>query len=133
MVEFRSQLENTNTPVGMTHNLRPMTRNLFVARGLFMLKKLSSSLLVIFIASSLVSPLFAADLSLDDLINKIQSNQSKIHDMYAETETTIVSNMAIPGQENKGPQKMIQGLSKLKNGKTEKLRINEPGKSQGIF
>ena len=72
-------------------------------------------------------------LTLDDVINKIQSNQSKIHDMYAETETTIVSNMAIPGQENKGPQKMIQGLSKLKNGKTEKLRINEPGKSQGIF
>lgn len=50
----------------------------------------------------------AADLTLDDLIAKIQANQSNIHDMYAETTTTITSNMVMPGQESKGPQKMIQ-------------------------
>jgi outer membrane lipoprotein-sorting protein len=51
---------------------------------------------------------FAADLSLDELVAKIQANQAKIKDMYAETTTTITSTMAVPGQKEKGPQKMVQ-------------------------
>ncbi|OGC10435.1 hypothetical protein A3D23_07210 [candidate division WOR-1 bacterium RIFCSPHIGHO2_02_FULL_53_26] len=68
----------------------------------------------ILVSSILMLPSFAADLpaeaglSLDDLIAKIQSNQSKIHDMYAETTTTITSNMVMPGQESRGTQKIIQ-------------------------
>lgn len=60
--------------------------------------------LVILIAASV----FAAEISLDDVVNKIQGNQEKVTDMYAETVTTITSNMAVPGQGSKGPQKMIQ-------------------------
>ena len=51
---------------------------------------------------------FAADLGLDDIIQNIQSNQSKVKDMYAETTTTITSSIAMPGSESKGPQKMVQ-------------------------
>ena len=51
---------------------------------------------------------FAADPGLDDIIQNIQSNQSKVKDMYAETTTTITSSIAMPGSESKGPQKMVQ-------------------------
>lgn len=83
-----------------------------------MFKKLFVITVSLFIASSV----FAADLSLDDIIAKIQSNQSKIHDMYAETTTTITSNMVMPGQESKGPQKMVQKAKMWTKGK-DKSRI----------
>ena len=67
-------------------------------------KKLFVAIVALFIASSA----FAADLSIEAVIANMQVNQSKINDMYAETTTTITSNMAMPGQESKGPQKMVQ-------------------------
>src|SRR3989338_11321714 len=69
-----------------------------------MYKKLFVAIVALFIASSA----FAADLSIEAVIANMQVNQAKINDMYAETTTTITSNMAIPGQESKGPQKMVQ-------------------------
>lgn len=65
-------------------------------------------LLSVFLSSAFILPSFGEDTLLQDVINKIQANQSKINDMYAETTTTITSNMTMPGQESKGPQKMIQ-------------------------
>ena len=63
-----------------------------------------------FLAAGLifVSPVIAEELTLESVVNNIQSNQSNIQDMYAETTTTITSNMTMPGQESKGPQKMVQ-------------------------
>lgn len=80
---------------------------------------------VIIMASSSQS----ADLSPDDLINKIQSNQSKLNDMYAETTTAITSNMAMPGQESKGPQKMVQtGKMWTKGEDKSKVEVLSPMK-----
>jgi len=69
-----------------------------------MYKKLFVTVAVVLFAFSAT----AADLTIDEIINNIQANQTKIHDMYAETTTTITSNMVMPGQESKGPQKMVQ-------------------------
>ena len=60
--------------------------------------------LCLFIAASS----FAADLTLEDLLSNIQSNQSQIKDMYAETTTTITSNLSMTGAKGKGPQAMVQ-------------------------
>lgn len=74
-----------------------------------------------------------ADPSLDEVINKIQSNQSKIHDMYAETTTTITSNMAMPGQESKGPQKMVQKAKMWTKGQDKsKIEMLSPMKQTTI-
>jgi len=98
-----------------------------------MLKKLSCSFLAIFIASSLVSPLFAADLTLEDLMNKAQANQAQIKDMYAETETTMISNMVIPGQASKGSQKMVQtGKMWTKGSDKSKIEMLSPTKQTTI-
>lgn len=83
----------------------------------------------VFVATVLIaSSLCAADLSLDEVINNIQSNQGKIHNMYAETKTTIVSNMAIPGQESKGPQKMVQKSKMWTKGEKSKIEMISPTK-----
>src|SRR3989339_1116604 len=66
-------------------------------------------LTALFLLSVLVCvPVFSADLSLDNLITNLQGNQNKVRDMYTETVTTITSNMAMPGQQSKGSQKMVQ-------------------------
>lgn len=65
-------------------------------------------LIGILLSFLLAYPSFSENLSLQDIIQNIQSNQSQIKDMYAETTATITSNMAMPGQESKGPQKIVQ-------------------------
>jgi len=50
----------------------------------------------------------AADLSVDEIISKVQANQDKIQDLYAETTTTMTTDLAMPGQERSGPQKNVQ-------------------------
>lgn len=70
------------------------------------MKKLFAGVLFLVIVCGSAS--LASDITLDDVINNLQANQAKIKDMYAETATTITSNMAMPGQEARGPQKMIQ-------------------------
>ena len=66
-------------------------------------------LTALFLLSVLVCVrVFSADLSLDNLITNLQGNQNKVRDMYTETVTTITSNMAMPGQQSKGSQKMVQ-------------------------
>lgn len=55
-----------------------------------------SALFLCFFVSLSLAASFAGDLSLDDLIGKMQANQKKIHDMYAETTTIITSNLAMP-------------------------------------
>ncbi|MGB9613144.1 MAG: LolA family protein [Candidatus Margulisiibacteriota bacterium] len=67
-------------------------------------KRMVSLVMLWFLAFSVL----AADLSLKEVVAKIQANQGKIKDMYAETTTTITSSMTIPGQKDKGPQKMVQ-------------------------
>ena len=82
---------------------------------------------------------FAADLpagaglSLDDVVKNLQSNQAKIKDLYAETETTIVSNMAVPGSKEKGPQKMVQkGKMWTKGESKSKIEMSSPMKQVTI-
>jgi len=76
-----------------------------------------------------LSTAFAADLSLDDVINKLQSKQKTIKDMYAETVTTINSTMAMPGQASKGPQQMVQkGKMWTKGEDKSKIEITSPMK-----
>ena len=77
-----------------------------------------------------LSPVHAADLSLDEVINNIQSNQTKIHDLYTETTTVITSNMAMPGAQNKGPQKTEQKSKMWTKGETKsKVEITSPVKT----
>lgn len=77
--------------------------------------------------------IFAADLSLSDITRKIQSNQSKIKDMYAETTTTITSNITMPGAKEKTPQKMIQKGRMWTKGKNKsKIEILSPTKQVTI-
>lgn len=80
-----------------------------------------------------VNMVLAADLSLDDLINRIQGNQKKIHDMYAETTTIITSSMAMPGSAGKGPQRMTQkGKMWTKGEDKSKLEMISPMKQVSI-
>ncbi|MFA4843778.1 MAG: outer membrane lipoprotein-sorting protein [Candidatus Margulisiibacteriota bacterium] len=69
----------------------------------------------------------ASDLTTEDIIANIQANQTKIHDMYAETTTTITSSMTMPGQESKGPQTMVQkGKMWTKGQDKSKIEILSP-------
>lgn len=60
-------------------------------------------LLVIFSAAS-----FAAEVSLDTIIQNNRANQQKISDLYAETTTKITSNLQLGASKGTGPQTMIQ-------------------------
>jgi len=81
----------------------------------------------LFASASLATP------SLDDVVHNLQANQSKIHDMYAETTTTITSSMAMPGQESKGPQKMVQKGKMWTKGETKsKIEMLSPMKQVTI-
>lgn len=94
---------------------------------------------VLLLSTILISSLaFASDLDFNNIIAKVQSNQSKIKDMYAETETTISSNLAIAGSQPS--QKMVQrgkiwtqGQDKTKiemTSPTRQITINN-GRGQG--
>ncbi len=102
-----------------------------------MLRKMFTAL---FIFSCLFCvPVLSADLpagvgiSLDNLITNLQANQNKVKDMYAETVTTITSNMTMPGQESKGPQKMVQkGKMWTKGQDKTKIEMLSPTKQVTI-
>ena len=88
-----------------------------------------SLILYSFFASSSL----AEDLSLKDLLTQIQSNQSKIKDMYAETTTTITSNIVMPGAIKKGSQKMVQkGKMWTKGRDKSKIEMLSPTKQVTI-
>ena len=73
------------------------------------------------------------ELTLEDLITNLQSNQSKIKDLYAETVTTITSNIAMPGAKDKGPQKMVQKGKMWTKGKDKsKIEMLSPMKQTTI-
>lgn len=72
------------------------------------MRKLAGIVVSFALCLALVLPSFAGEMSVKDLVSKIQSNQSKISDMYAETVTTITSSLAMPGSSGKGPQTMVQ-------------------------
>ncbi|MBU0672745.1 MAG: hypothetical protein KJ732_06955 [Candidatus Margulisbacteria bacterium] len=87
----------------------------------------------------LASVTFAADLSpevsveksltLPTLLEKIQTNQKKINDMYAETTTTIKSNISMPGSTDKGSQTMVQKGKMWTKGKDKsKIEMLSPTK-----
>ncbi|MFC1571292.1 outer membrane lipoprotein carrier protein LolA [Candidatus Margulisiibacteriota bacterium] len=81
----------------------------------------------------IISPSFAADLTLENLIEKIQVNQSKITDMYAETTTTMTSSIAMPGSKSKGPQTMVQKGKMWTKGKDKsKIEMLSPMKQTTI-
>ena len=98
-------------------------------------KILVISLLLVF---CFAFPLFSAEPSpeasdksqgtLQKVLVKIKSNQSKIKDQYAETTTIITSNMSMPGQTNKGPQKMIQKGKMWTKGEKSKIEMLSPTK-----
>ncbi|OGB90163.1 hypothetical protein A2625_04190 [candidate division WOR-1 bacterium RIFCSPHIGHO2_01_FULL_53_15] len=90
-------------------------------------------LFLCFFAAICLSASLAAPLSLNEVIKNLQSNQSKIKDMYAETKTTITSNMVMPGQETKGPQKMVQkGKMWTKGESKSKIEMLSPMKQTTV-
>lgn len=108
----------------MRHLNSSLSRQFFPVRGGGW--KWCALLAAFFLLSSLA---FAADLSLEDIIQKIQTNQSKIKDMYAETTTTITSSIIMPGAKDKGPQKMIQKGKMWTKGKDKsKIEMISPTK-----
>ena len=70
----------------------------------------------------LVSVSFASSLTVEDVVKNMQSNQSKIKDMYSEMTTTITSNLSMPNSASKGPQTMVQ-KSKMWTKGTDKSKI----------
>jgi outer membrane lipoprotein-sorting protein len=95
------------------------------------MKKLFAGIVCLVIVC--VSVALASDLTLDDVIKNLQVNQAKIKDMYAETETTITSNMALPGQESKGPQKMVQKSKMWAKGQSKsRIEVVSPSKQVTI-
>ncbi len=94
--------------------------------------KIKTSLLIV-LSLLLSTSIFAGDVSLDDLINRIQGNQKRIKDMYAETTTIITSTMSMPGSEGKGPQKMTQkGKMWTKGEDKSKIEMISPMKQVTI-
>jgi outer membrane lipoprotein-sorting protein len=91
-------------------------------------------LTAIFLLSALVCmPVFSADLSLDNLIANLQGNQSKVRDMYAETTTTITSNIKLPNSKDSSPQKMVQkGKMWTKGQDKTKIEMLSPTKQVTI-
>jgi len=89
-----------------------------------MLKKIFAwSLAFVFAASLFAVPSSAGEaMSVKEILNKIQANQGKIKDMYAETITTIVSDLSGLKGGKVGPQKMVQKGKMWTKGK-EKSRI----------
>ncbi|MBU0501999.1 MAG: outer membrane lipoprotein-sorting protein [Candidatus Margulisbacteria bacterium] len=84
---------------------------------------------IVLIALFFVPVVSAADLTLEDLMGKTHANQAKIKDMYAETETVMISSMSIPGQTKKGPQKMVQkGKMWTKGSDKSKIEMLSPTK-----
>lgn len=93
------------------------------------MKKIAALFLVSLMLLVARTPSFAADLTLEDLMEKVQTNQGKIKDMYAETETVMISSMSIPGQTKKGPQKMVQkGKMWTKGSDKSKIEMLSPTK-----
>lgn len=75
------------------------------------------------------APSFAATMSMEDLLEKVQTNQSKIKDMYAETTTTVTSSIVLPGAEDKVPKKMVQKGKMWTKGKDKsKIEMISPMK-----
>lgn len=62
----------------------------------------------------------SADLSLDQVMEKIQQNQKQVRDLYAETVTTVSSDIKMPGGD--GPQVMTQ-KGKIWNKGEDKAKI----------
>jgi len=86
------------------------------------------SVLLLFCVS-VSSTAFAATMSIETLLEKVQSNQSKIKDMYAETTTTVTSSIVLPGAENKAPKKMVQKGKLWTKGKDKsKIEMISPAK-----
>ncbi|OGC12061.1 hypothetical protein A3K48_06265 [candidate division WOR-1 bacterium RIFOXYA12_FULL_52_29] len=70
------------------------------------MKKIITLLFLVTMAASMV---FADSMaSVDLIVKKVQLNQDRINDMYAETTTLISSNLSLPGSEKSEPQKMTQ-------------------------
>lgn len=76
---------------------------------------------------------FAADLRLEDVIKNIQSNQTKLKDVYMESTTTVTSNISMPGARSKGPQKMVQKAKMWSKGENKgRLETISPMKQTTI-
>ena len=69
-----------------------------------MLKKIA---LVSIFCLAVSVPICSADISLKELVDKVQAGQLKIQDMYAESTTKITSNLQLSGEKGKA-QSMVQ-------------------------
>lgn len=93
-----------------------------------MFKKLSVLLAVLCVLSA---PALSADLKVKEVFDKIQLNQSKIKDMYAETKTIITSSFLKTG--SNAPKEMVQtGKLWTKGKKKSKIEMLSPMKQVTI-
>lgn len=82
--------------------------------------------LAVFLFMFLAAHCFASVLTLDELLVKVQGRQKQVTDMYAETVTVITSNMSVPGQESKEPQKIAQKGKMWTKGEKSRIEMLEP-------
>lgn len=67
----------------------------------------------------------SADITLKELIDKVQSNQTKINDMYAESTTKIVSNLQL-GEKGKVQSMTQKGKLWTKGKEKSKMEMTSP-------
>ncbi|NQS90154.1 outer membrane lipoprotein carrier protein LolA [Patescibacteria group bacterium] len=84
------------------------------------LKKIFIFCFAIFVCGSIANAL-----TMGELLVKIQDNQTKINDMYAETTTTISSQLTVTGNQ-KGAQKIIQEGRMWTKGDKSKIEMISP-------
>lgn len=90
-------------------------------------------ILIIMLFSTLSCSVFAADITVSDLLARMKTQQALITDMQADTKTTITSNLSMPGQPSNGPQTMTQTGHIWTKGKDKsKTEIISPTKQTTI-
>ncbi len=90
---------------------------------------------IVIIIAILLVPCFSysADISPEAIIALMKAQQALITDMQADTTTTIVSNLSMPGATSKGPQTMVQtGHVWQKGTDKSKTEITSPTKQTTI-
>ena len=74
----------------------------------------------------------SADITLKELIDKVQSNQLKINDMYAESTTKIVSNLQLGSEKGKTQSMTQKGKMWTKGKDKSKIEMLSPSRQVTI-
>jgi len=90
-----------------------------------MLKKIA---LVSIFCLAVSVPICSADISLKELVDKVQAGQLKIQDMYAESTTKITSNLQLSGEKGKAQSMVQKGKMWTKGKDKSKIEMLSPNR-----